>query len=65
MNFTVCEHKESCRIALLSENDDSKDWDASDQVIEASNWQSARKKVDMSNIWQSPYGEYYWINYVE
>jgi hypothetical protein len=61
MKFTVCEHKESSRIALLSEVDDTKDWNASGQEIEAANWQEAREQVDTSNIWHSPYGEYFYV----
>jgi hypothetical protein len=61
MKFTVCEHKGNSRVALLSENDDPKDWNANGQEIEATDWQEARNKVDMSNIWESPYGEYFYV----
>jgi hypothetical protein len=61
MKFTICEHKENSRVALLSEADDTKDWKVNGQVIEAANWQEAREQVDISNIWQSPYGEYYYV----
>lgn len=53
MIFTVCEHKVTSRLALLSENDDPKDWKF--------NGQETRNKVDMSNIWHSPYGEYFYV----
>ena len=61
MKFIVCEHKVNSRVALLSENDDPKDWNANGQEIEATDWQEARNKVDMSNIWESPYGEYFYV----
>ena len=61
MNFQICEHKETSRIALLSEDDDHKDWKANGEEIQAKTWLNAREKVDMDNIWQSPYGEYYYV----
>jgi hypothetical protein len=61
MTYQVCEHKESARIALLSDADERKDWIENGQEIEANSWLEAREKVDMSNIWESPYGEYYYV----
>lgn len=61
MIFTVCEHKVTSRLALLSENDDPKDWKFNGQEIKAQDWQEARNMVDMSNIWHSPYGEYFYV----
>ena len=60
MKFTVCEHKVNSRIALLSEDDDPKDWNCNGQVIEAESWQEAREEIDNTYLVELN-GEYFYV----
>jgi len=60
MKFTVCEHKGDLRVALLSENDDTKNWNCNGQVIEANSWQEAREEMNTMNIVELN-GEYFYV----
>ena len=52
--FVVCTCKATERIALIPENEITKDWKPDGQVIEADSWLEAREEVNTSGMWENP-----------